>query len=306
MACYSRQCFLCPRLWLVLALAVWPIVTEGAVLILLRGEVGGNVTFKSSTLKQGKIQYMYLQKDINGHQVFINGYYSGKHIKESPWPNTRVDNNTNEVHMFGLNMSHSGDYDLLIHYNNDGEPTKTIIRLNITGKYSAPSVTLVCSDENKFKSCIVTCASHGGFPLSNMAWKVFGTENTRNNDWKVLNKTEDLSKDTKLFTSSSTAFFNCSRGEMNFSCSVGGVTSEEHTVCTHQDPPNNPNLYVIILACLVPFVVVVISLGLWWWRCKKRPIGTAAAKDVVEELQLKGREEEITVLTESKEVTEAS
>uniref|UniRef100_A0A3Q1GYE4 Uncharacterized protein n=1 Tax=Acanthochromis polyacanthus TaxID=80966 RepID=A0A3Q1GYE4_9TELE len=241
---------------------------EGAVLILLRGEVGGNVTFKSSTLKQGKIQYMYLQKDINGHQVFINGYYSGKHIKESPWPNTRVDNNTNEVHMFGLNMSHSGDYDLLIHYNNDGEPTKTIIRLNITGKYSAPSVTLVCSDENKFKSCIVTCASHGGFPLSNMAWKVFGTENTRNNDWKVLNKTEDLSKDTKLFTSSSTAFFNCSRGEMNFSCSVGGVTSEEHTVC--KDTNFCQNVAVLCTVCVSLRISVLVSRNSSGKRCGGR------------------------------------
>ncbi|XP_023132194.3 uncharacterized protein LOC111572667 [Amphiprion ocellaris] len=292
MARCDQQCFLSPRFCLQLLVLVFTmglVVTERVVPMSLRGEVGGNVTFKSPTVKQGKTKYMYLQKG----SVYINGYHSTWNITQPVWQNTRVDSSTNEVHMFGLNMSHSGVYDLYIHYSNDPEPTRIIIRLNVTGKYTTPSVTPVCSDENNFKRCIVTCASHGGFPLSSMTWNVFGTENTSNNNWQVLNRTELQSKATKLFTSSSTAYFNCSRGELKFSCSVSGVTSDEHSVCAHQDSLNNPSLIVIITACLVPFLLVI--LGLCWWRCKKRPIRTVVAQNVVEELKLNGCEEQEAV-----------
>ncbi|XP_008299821.1 cluster of Differentiation 80/86 isoform X2 [Stegastes partitus] len=277
----NRQCFL-PRIFIQLLALVFTVAAkESAAPILVRGEVGGKVTFRCCVGQQRKPEFMYLQKG----KIFVNGCHSSKNI-EKTWPNTRVDCNTSEVHMSDLTISHSGDYNFIIQYNKifTDPVVEEVIRLNVTGNFTRPSVKVVCSNGSRFKSCTATCTSHGGFPFSNMTWNVNGTENTTSNMWKVVNRTKVQSSDTMLFTSTSSANFNCSSREvLAFSCSVRDVTSDEHLVCTHQDPEDHSNLYVIIAACIV--VVMVVFVVLWCWKCKQRQMGSAVPQDVMQELR---------------------
>ena len=101
--------------------------------------------------------------------------------------------------------------------------------------YSKPNVTQSC----KGVRCWVTCASYGGYPGTEVAWKIHGSANTNSQLLKVENNTQVPSPSTMLVNSTSTVFFNCSNREMgNLSCSVGNVTSNWFSVCEYwQDEP---------------------------------------------------------------------
>lgn len=98
--------------------------------------------------------------------------------------------------------------------------------VSVLANYTKPEVTMSCSDGFR---CLVTCVSHGGYPGTSMMWNVPGSEL-----WKVVNSSEAHDPDTKMVNSSSTAYFNCSSGELRFlSCCVGDVTSDMFSVCEY-------------------------------------------------------------------------
>lgn len=55
-----------------------------------------------------------------------------------------------------------------------------------------------------------------------------------NRTWKLENNSEIQDPDTMMVNSSSTAFFNCSSGEViSIRCYVGTITSDTITVCKY-------------------------------------------------------------------------
>nr|XP_046244838.1 uncharacterized protein LOC124059109 [Scatophagus argus] len=271
------------------------LVTESVAVEQFRGEVGGNVTIHCPSVKDKKITFFYFQRDVH----YVNGFHTLRDISESTsaWENTRVTPNNTTVHMYNLNISHAGDYECLILYSDSETITKDVIHLNVTANYSVPEVTLQCVDG---LSCLVTCASHGGYPSISMTWSVPGSDM-----WNVVNSSEMPDPNTMLVNSSSTAHFNCSNGELKYiSCSVGDVTSPMFSVCENKDPDNADNLLVIVIAIItlviftVPTVVFVVC-----WTHRKGQRG--ATVDVKQSWRVNGSEEEEVALGEERGENEA-
>uniref|UniRef100_A0A3P8WQV0 Ig-like domain-containing protein n=1 Tax=Cynoglossus semilaevis TaxID=244447 RepID=A0A3P8WQV0_CYNSE len=170
---------------------------------LLQGEVGGNVTVHCPVDKKKTVELFYFQHG----DTYINGFHSTKHSQmPKPWNYTKVNRSEMTVHMSRLNLSHTGRYNCIISYT-DGSISEEEIQLNVSANYSEPTVTTNCDEENL--RCFVTCASHGGYP-------------------------ENQNSSTMLYSSSSTAVFNCSAGEWtNLSCSVGNVASKMVSICEY-------------------------------------------------------------------------
>ncbi|XP_068173694.1 T-lymphocyte activation antigen CD86 [Antennarius striatus] len=231
----------------------------------VRGEVGGNVTIHCPVKEQGEIILFYFQRG----NTYINGYHTSIDISNTPtWNNTEVDPQNATVHVYNLKASHKGEYKCLIEYKGIVEIDKTIIRLDVTGKYSTPEVTLSCVDG---LSCVGKCVSHGGYPGATMMWKV-----PLSQTWTVLNNSESHDPETMLVNVTSFARFNCSQGELRFlSCFVGDVTSDPFDVCTPNDSPKSHNDNVTIAATTTVVVISVVLLFLLlWWKCKRRQRGT--------------------------------
>ncbi|XP_042271379.1 T-lymphocyte activation antigen CD86 [Thunnus maccoyii] len=289
--CFRNQWLSLRPLTLVLAVIGFFSVTESVAQISLRGEVGQNVTFHCPYEKQRTINWVYLQRD----NEFVNGYHASKNVSDG-WENTRLDNKT-AVQMFNLKVSHSGNYRCIIEYRH-GPLEEKYIHLSVTANYSKPNVTISC-DKNHGYSCLVICASQGGYPQRKMRWSGAVTGNTSSQMWKVLNSSEVPDPNTMLFNSSSTASFNCSYGEQRFlSCSVGNVTSELFKVCVPQKPDKKPGDHTMMVAAICAVAVVVIGLLLLLWTCRKQRQAGAAAGAV--------RPEEVVVLRGINKEEEAS
>ncbi|XP_035479755.1 CD276 antigen isoform X1 [Scophthalmus maximus] len=274
-------------------------VTESADPLHIRAEAGGNVTFRCPADEKRRPAFFYFQI---GH-IFVNGYYASKNINTS-WENTRVEPNRTHVHMYRLNISHSGDYLCIIQYNGSNTITEVPIKLTVTAPYSKPAVTTSCSEENLGLSCFVTCASHGGYPVSKMTWNIPVSRNASSQMWRVVNSSEVPSPSTMMFNSSSTAYFNCSDGMLEYvSCSVGNVMSNLFSVCAPKVKPKSFTPVIITAACAL-VVVVLIIVGLLLRRCKKRNTGDAANER--REWRVNGSEEEGVVLKENKGGEEAA
>ncbi|KAM9359398.1 uncharacterized protein ABDE67_002515 [Symphorus nematophorus] len=194
-------------------------------LIQLRGEAGGNVTIHCPFEEHRTIISFYFQKTTNTkEEVFVNGYHVSRNMSEvQTWENTQVDYGVTTVYMLNLNISHSGDYRCLIRYQSGIGFVETKVHLSVTANYSKPKVTTTCD----VLFCQVTCASHGGYPQTKITWS-----ESENPMLRVENSSEMRDPVTMMFNSSSTAYFNCSKGEMkHLSCSVGDVTSDLFSVC---------------------------------------------------------------------------
>ncbi|XP_034556995.1 uncharacterized protein LOC117825320 isoform X2 [Notolabrus celidotus] len=265
---------------------LWHFAAKNAAVIRLKGEVGGEVIFRCP-VERRDIQHLFLQKDLS----FVNGYYKEK-VLPSTWPNTKMDKETMTVHMNSLNVSHEGNYDCLIEYTNTHETLPTVIHLSITANFSVPAYTVLHQDETHW---LVTCSSHGGYPTSTMIWNTDGSEMV-----KVVNSSEMTDPITLTINSSSTALFNCSKGEMKLiSCSVGSVTSPLFSVCTSK-PPDPQSYSLIIVATILVGVTLCVTFVCLWHKRKKRHEGTPAAP--VRQNQLNGNEGSGTTPTREEKI----
>lgn len=283
--------YLMLSLWMVFNMMQCFAVTEGDVQD-LRGEVGGNITIHCPYDTRKTIKFFYFQKP---DKTVVNGYHVEKKNNDGKkfptWENTRVENKTT-VHMTNLNISHKGEYDCFIMYSDSTDrPSKTRVRLSVTANYSKPEVSVKCNDG---LSCMVTCASHGGYPGTEMKWSVPGSP-----IWKVVNNSKTPSPVTKLVNSSSTAYFNCSQGELKYlSCHVGEVTSEMFSVCAPEDPaPGQYEHFLIPVAICGVVTFTVLSGVLVWWKCIKRRIRAVA----VNGRQVNGSKDEVIQLNQNQE-----
>lgn len=88
------------------------------------------MTFRCPVAKQRALKFVYLQR----RKTFVNGYHMTKDLSVLAWKNTRMDDDNRTIHMFDLNMSHSGDYRCVIHYiGSANQIVETTIHLAVTG-----------------------------------------------------------------------------------------------------------------------------------------------------------------------------
>ncbi|XP_077397489.1 T-lymphocyte activation antigen CD80-like [Festucalex cinctus] len=230
---------------------------ESVAQIQIRGEVGGNVTFRCPVDRHKTITFFYFQRG----DEFINGFHTLKRITQEKWENTRVENSKATVQMTRLKVSHSGDYQCVIQYKERSSTSVTDIHLNVTANYSKPALTISCQANR----CQLTCTANGGYPQTKLKWNVLG--NSSGLKVKILNVSEESDPNTMLYNTSSTVSFNCSYGEESFiSCSVGGTTSELLSICV----PNYHNAIVTATICSVVLLFIAIILAVLIWKCKQQ------------------------------------
>ncbi|CAI5693917.1 unnamed protein product [Oreochromis niloticus] len=260
---WSRYHFLTQRFSLGLLLSLvltltWPFTVTGSR---LPGEVGGNVTFQCP-VEEKPIDFLYLQRGSD----FVNGYYAYKELPPTRWNNTKLDRNTSSVFMDNLKVSHSGVYTCHIRYKNE-QPIDISITLSVTAKYSRPVFSPpVCDKETQGQNCQTTCTSNNGYPKSSMIIQaiVTSTNDTTRQTWEHVKSVQSPNSSTLLYNIATTVSYNCSNGEIKFSCSVGDVTSDEFSVCAHQTQHGID--IVIVTAIFILVVVVVMIAGFLCWR----------------------------------------
>ncbi|KAL3992040.1 heterogeneous nuclear ribonucleoprotein K [Sarotherodon galilaeus] len=258
---WSRYHFLTQRFSLGLLLSLvltltWPFTVTGRR---LPGEVGGNVTFRCP-VEEKHIDFLYLQRGND----FVNGYYESKEVP-APWNNTKFDRNTSSVFMDNLKVSHSGVYTCHIRYKNE-QYTGISITLSVTAKYSRPVFSPpVCDKEIQGQNCQTTCTSNNGYPKSSMIIQaiVTSTNDTIRQTWEHVKSVQSPNSSTSLYNIATTVSYNCSNGEIKFSCSVGDVTSDEFSVCAHQIQDSTD---IVIVTAIFILVVVVMIAGVLCWR----------------------------------------
>ncbi|KAG7479201.1 CD276 antigen-like [Solea senegalensis] len=273
---YTLQCTRNLGRSLQLAALIWIVsisVTE-SVTPILRGEVGGNVTFRCPVNKTRTIIFIYFQSG----DKFVNGYHTirDKEMPE-PWGNTKMDRNKAHIDMIRLNISHNGVYRCIIRYNDNNTPEVHNIKLAVTANYSKPSVETTCDDGNL--GCVVTCSSHGGYPKTKMKLITPESGNSSTQVFKEVKSSHVSSPDTMLFNSSSTTYINCTSGQWKYlSCSVGEATSHTFSVCEPKRVPesNNQTLIIafVVMAVIICVTIVIVSCKL---LCKKKT-GTTAGQ----------------------------
>ncbi|XP_037335855.2 T-lymphocyte activation antigen CD80 isoform X1 [Pungitius pungitius] len=239
-------------------ITTWHTDVTGAASNHYRGEVGGNVTFGCPVHKQRTLALLYIQKG----DTFVNGYYATQNVSGA-WDNTRVDLDKTTVFMYNLKPSHDGDYQCIIQYSDQKKIEHVQLHLTVTANYSRPTLTGHCSDTTHSSSCLVRCASHGGFPDSEVTWHAPGS-------LKVMNNSKMRDPDTTTFNISNAAYVNCSDfPPTSLRCSVGNVMSDVFSVCTPKDPPGH-GLSVIIAAICAAGVGLCIMVALLWRCCCKK------------------------------------
>ncbi|XP_058490247.1 uncharacterized protein LOC131462759 [Solea solea] len=259
-----------------LAALIWIVrisVTE-SVTPILRGEVGGNVTFRCPVNKTWNITFIYFQRG----DKFINGYHTTRDA-EMPvtWGNTIMDRNKAHIDMIRLNISHNGVYQCIIRYSDNNMLEEHYIKLAVTANYSKPSVETTCDDGNL--GCVVRCSSHGGYPKTKM--KLITPESGKSSTqvFKDVNSSQVSSPDTMLFNSSSTTYINCTSGQWKYlRCSVGEATSHMFSVCEPKRVPESNNHTLIIAGVVMAVIIfVIIVIVFCKFSCKKRT-GRAAGQ----------------------------
>ncbi|CAL8284406.1 unnamed protein product [Gadus morhua 'NCC'] len=128
------------------------------------------------------------------------------------------------------------------------EDTKTTLSITAT----PDTVTLerpIPGSAGDVSNASLTCTAVAVYPVSKMSWNVSGV---LEHQWENI-VTQD--KNSLLFNISSTAFFNCSdKSTRLITCSLGGVSSDEKSVC--QQPKGHSLLY-----CLLILIAPVLGLG---------------------------------------------
>ncbi|XP_075905943.1 uncharacterized protein LOC142903928 isoform X2 [Nelusetta ayraudi] len=225
-----------------------------AASMVVKGEVGGNISINCPSTANKTIQFFYFQKEnVVDELKFVNGFYIGKVI-DKPYPNTSLDpEKQTTVHMSDLRVDHNGRYTCTTDYidQQPGEKSQEeiFVDIEVTANYSKPSVTSTsCSDCNH----TVTCESHGGYPQSKLQWSV--SEDSVLDD-NPTNATSDL---RGQFSLSTTATVSCSRGEVSVSCMVNGLTSDKVIVCQSAEA-SKTHLWLIPLLVVLAVAVVAVA-----------------------------------------------
>ncbi|TKS81145.1 hypothetical protein D9C73_015249 [Collichthys lucidus] len=137
---------------------------------------------------------------------------------------------------------------------------------------------------------MVTCSSYGGYPKNSMSWSIPGSQKV----WKEVDSNVTEDPNTMMMNIISTAYFNCSKGELQHNrCSVGEVTSDMFRVCTPLRTTETIDYYAIPIATSALVVISIMALLLW--KCKKRRTG-AVAMDVRQEWGMDGQTDQVIIL----------
>lgn len=106
--------------------------------IVVKAEVGGNVSIDCPSTANKTIQFFYFQKeDVLRDLKFVNGFFKGRVI-ENPYPNTMLDpEKQTTVHMFNLRVDHNGRYTCRTDYI-DQTVEERFVDIEVTGKRETP------------------------------------------------------------------------------------------------------------------------------------------------------------------------
>ncbi|XP_073674105.1 uncharacterized protein [Garra rufa] len=193
--------------------------------------LGDSVTFRCPRTYSSPVERLYIQKAINGKDdVFINGFFKGRHIQANPEYQNRTEVNEMELSMKMRNVSVSdeGLYKCVAFVDNKAKISG--ILLDVTAEYSVPTVKKHCSEHKRSDggagtSCQLSCSALGGYPQSTATWPGLNPSLV-----SVVYNWSSADTDSKTWTIIQTIIFNCNQ-PTNVSCAIGGAVSHTITIC---------------------------------------------------------------------------
>lgn len=112
--------------------------------MVVKGEVGGNISINCPSTANKKIKFFYFQKeDVLVDLKFVNGFYTGRVIDKKLYPNTSLDpEKQTTVHMSNLRVDDNGRYSCRTNYidQQPGEESQEeiFVHIEVTGKRETP------------------------------------------------------------------------------------------------------------------------------------------------------------------------
>ncbi|KAK2881693.1 hypothetical protein Q8A67_018961 [Cirrhinus molitorella] len=212
--------------------------------------LGENVTIRCPLTQSTPVERLYIQKVLqNKEDVFINGFVKGRHISANPDYQHRTEVNEKELSMkmSNISVSDEGLYKCVVFYS-ALDKMQTTIYLQITAKYSIPTIKKDCSkrsDGSAGMSCQLSCSALGGYPLSTVTWAGVNQSET-NVNWSSPDN------DSKTWTINQTIKLNCDK-PINVSCAVGGNVSQTITICEVES-------FTLRVIAAIAFVLVFVFL----------------------------------------------
>lgn len=122
------------------------LAAAAAAQMVVKGEVGGNISINCPSTANKTIQFFYFQKENVVHELkFVNGFYTGQVI-DKLYPNTSLDpEKQTTVHMSDLRVEHNGRYTCTTEYKDlqPGEESQEeiFVDIEVTGKRETPFKT---------------------------------------------------------------------------------------------------------------------------------------------------------------------
>ncbi|XP_073674104.1 T-lymphocyte activation antigen CD80 isoform X1 [Garra rufa] len=230
--------------------------------------LGDSVTFRCPRTYSSPVERLYIQKAINGKDdVFINGFFKGRHIQANPEYQNRTEVNEMELSMKMRNVSVSdeGLYKCVAFVDNKAKISG--ILLDVTAEYSIPTVKKHCSEHNRSEGgagtrCRLSCSAVGGYPQSTATWPGLNPSLTN-----VVYNWSSVDNDFKTWTVNQTIIFNCDQ-PTNVSCKIGGAVSHTITICGTETFPLR---VIAAIAFVLVFVLLLIIFVVVMKCCCRRP-----------------------------------
>lgn len=131
----TSVCSVFPTTTFLLTFAELAAAAAASAPIVVKGEVGGNVSINCPSIANKTIQFFYFQKENVAHELkFVNGFYIGRVMNKKPYPNTILDpEKQTTVHMFDLRVDHNGRYTCRTDYI-DQTGIERFVDIEVTGK----------------------------------------------------------------------------------------------------------------------------------------------------------------------------
>ncbi|XP_053543291.1 T-lymphocyte activation antigen CD80 [Ictalurus punctatus] len=199
----------------------------------VQGIVGGSVKMRCELEHPHIVNRVYFQKTVDGHEIFINGFYprGPLTVPEEYKDRTIVNQTELSMEMSELSPNDEGEYTCIIFFSGDS-PIKKKFHLTVTANYSVSIITIWgCGGDPADHNCVIGCSSSGGYPRSSVTWGAVGADMSN----LLMRKGVPVfrqDRDSLLWNVSHVVILNCRRMLNTWiTCSVGGVVSHAVSVC---------------------------------------------------------------------------
>lgn len=232
--------------------------------------LGHSVTFRCTWKRSIPVYRLYIQRP--GPEVqFINGFDDKELQVSSEYKDrTKVNKAELSMEMRNIKISDEGKYECVVFYSKTvvNNPEISKINLKVTAEFGTPELKSECSENDgakKGRSCQLSCAAVGGYPLSDVGWAGLNQSRIR-----VLQNETAENSTSKTWSVNQTINYTCEH-PINVSCDIGGSDSHTITICETESFPLKVIAAIVLVLVFVMLLILAFFMMLFCRRQAPQP-----------------------------------